>query len=326
MTNAIKLTAKKPRTKNYPTGLKPDGQNSFFLKHLQSCIIGLGQLFHKPLSSITTIIIIGIALALPFGFYILLQNVRSVSNQWDKGTQITLYLKKNTSTNRTQELLNQLQTNQNIVSVKYISPEDGLKEFQETSGFGNILSEFSENPLPGVILVQPQIALQSEANIAQLVATLEKLPEVDSAKLDENWIKRLYYLIDLSEHLVSALLLLFGIGVVLIISNTVRLSTQVSLKEIHNSKFANLDEIMLHRSQLYTGIWYGIFGSAFACLVIQLVIWWLQNPVHNLAYTYGSDFILQGITFRDCVILLFSGTILGLISSWLAVLRHLRNS
>ena len=46
----------------------------------------------SPVNALTTSTVIGIALALPMGLYVLLDNVNAVSRNWESGAQVSLYL------------------------------------------------------------------------------------------------------------------------------------------------------------------------------------------------------------------------------------------
>ena len=52
---------------------------NYFLRHLQSMLFSLGRLWRQPFSTFLTIGVIGIALALPAGLFVLLQNINNVS-------------------------------------------------------------------------------------------------------------------------------------------------------------------------------------------------------------------------------------------------------
>ena len=62
----------------------------FFYHHLQEAKRAMAGIWFSPLTSLMTIGVIGISLALPATFYLVLKNAEAVSGQWQSGTQITL--------------------------------------------------------------------------------------------------------------------------------------------------------------------------------------------------------------------------------------------
>ena len=65
--------------------------------HMLSAQDSAQRLFIEPLSSLLTWMVIGIALALPAILYTALSNIETVSQQWDNGTRISLFLDKSIS-------------------------------------------------------------------------------------------------------------------------------------------------------------------------------------------------------------------------------------
>jgi cell division transport system permease protein len=51
----------------------------------------------------------------------------------------------------------------------------------------------------------------------------------------------------------------------------------------------------------------------------------LQGPVSRLASLYRSDFPLAGLGPRPLLVLIAGSMLLGLVGSWIAVNRHLRD-
>ncbi|MFB3116455.1 MAG: cell division protein, partial [Gammaproteobacteria bacterium] len=56
---------------------------AWLLLHAQSFIYSLGQYYRNLLTSILTTAVIGISLALPGGFYLLLENAHQITAGWD---------------------------------------------------------------------------------------------------------------------------------------------------------------------------------------------------------------------------------------------------
>src|SRR5699024_7951138 len=127
-----------------------------------------------------TVLVIGIALALPAGLYILLKNLDTLSSSWHQSVQISVYLQHDVSASKGQTLSEQLKNDSDITATHFISAEEGLAEFKKASHFGAALDALSENPLPGVIEVTPDPKLPPAA-VGDLVTRLGQLDGVDHA-------------------------------------------------------------------------------------------------------------------------------------------------
>ena len=296
----------------------------WLLQHAQAFIFSLGQYIKYPISNILTTAVIGISLALPASFYLLLDNVRYVSSSWDGSAQITLFLQTDVDEIHAAEFAKILSDNNNIREIVLIKRADALAEYQKLSGFAEALNTLDENPLPNVLLVKPSLESGDEAQTETLIKELEAMPEVDSAQYDSRWLKRLLYLLDIVNRLIVILSTLLAIAVLLIIGNTIRLSIHNRRSEIEITKLFGGTDSFIQRPFLYSGLWYGVFGGIIAWLLITISMQMLHGPVKQLASLYASDFHLIGLGFANSLILLASGIALGLLGSWIAVKRHLR--
>src|SRR3546814_6431611 len=62
-------------------------------EHLHVCFFSLGKVGKGPLAAALTALVIGIALALPAGLYVLTRNLATVGYSWQESLQISLFLK-----------------------------------------------------------------------------------------------------------------------------------------------------------------------------------------------------------------------------------------
>ena len=296
----------------------------WLLQHAQALIFSLGQYIKYPISNLLTTAVIGISLALPTSFYLLLDNVRFVSSSWDGSAQITLFLQTEVDDKQAAEFSNKLSDHKSISETALINRDDALAEYQSLSGFAGALDTLDENPLPNVILVKPSLNSMGDTQTEALIKELETMPEVDSAQYDSRWIKRLLSLLDIINRVIVVLSTLLAIAVLLIIGNTIRLSIYNRRAEIEITKLFGGTDSFIQRPFLYSGLWYGVFGGVIAWLLITISMQMLRGPVKQLANLYSSDFQLIGLGFGNTLIMLVIGIALGLIGSWIAVKRHLR--
>lgn len=297
---------------------------TYLLRHVQVFFYSLGQLVRHPFSLFMTAAVIGIALALPAGLHVILKNVQQLSGDWDRTTQISVFLKTETSETRAQELQKQISRFPEVEKVNYISKQKALDEFQRLSGFGDALKALKHNPLPSVLVVQPVINLDEKNISGVLISKLQRIKDVDLAQRDEQWIKRLYAIIDIVRRGVVLLSLMLALAVLLVVGNTIRLAIQNRRDEIIITKLIGGTNRFIRRPFLYTGFWYGLFGGFIAIFLVSSSLLLLQGPVEQLTSLYQGSFSLANISFSTSFTLLISSIFLGLAGSWLAVGRHLR--
>lgn len=301
----------------------PDSLHVWLLRHAQVALNSLGRLAREPLASLMTVAVIAIALALPATLYLLTSNMQKLSTHWDGDTTISLFLKLQTSSRQTRQLADQFIQWNEIDAVEVITPEQALEEFRTRSGFGDALDILDENPLPAVIAVKPAQQFSDPDNIGQLLEKLRALPDVDIAQLDLQWVKRLNAILLLVKQAIWLIAGLLGLAVLLIVGNTIRLEIQHRKEEIQITQLIGATAAFIRRPFLYSGAWYGLAGAVLAWLLIQFALLVLSGPVKHLSSLYGSDFRLTTLSWLESMVLILTGSLLGLLGAWLAVGRHL---
>lgn len=298
---------------------------SYFINHLRVFLSSLGRLYQFPGPSAMTIAVIAIALALPAGFYVMLQNAQQLSGGWDGAAKLSLYLKTNTSPAKAQELVGRLSSHAQIDSLSFISRKQSLAEFRASSGFAEALDSLQVNPLPAVIIITPIIDEQRPAGVKALQQELAELDEVDIAQLDMQWVKRLIGIMSIIQRALLILASMLGIAVVLVIGNTIRLDIQNRAREIRVQKLIGATNVFIRRPFLYTGFWYGMLGGLLAWVLVSLGLSLLSGPAQRLAGLYQSEFELSHLSVGAGFLMILTSVSLGYIGSWIAVGRHLKD-
>jgi cell division transport system permease protein len=297
---------------------------SYFVNHIRVSLASLGRLYAQPAATLMTAAVIAIALALPVGLYIALDNVGKLSGGWDGSTQISLFLHTHVKKHDAQKLKQELEKHKHIKKIEFIDKEQGLEQFREISGFGDALKYLDSNPLPIVLVVHPKITENQPDRTTRLVKELEKNKLVELAQLDVQWVKRLYTLLEIANRSIWVISTMLAIAVLLIIGNTIRLDIQNRREEIEVSKLIGASDAFIRRPFLYTGLWYGLIGGVLAWIVTLISLMLMENPIHKLALLYHSEFRLSGLGFENTLFLILISCLLGLIGSWIAVSRHLK--
>lgn len=301
-----------------------DRYNGWLRHHRLSAADSLTRLLDRPWSSLLTWLVIAIAMALPVGMNVALENARSVSEDWERPAQISLFLQGGMSAEQYQRIELEITSLDEVEKTRLISSDEALEEFRALSGFGELLDSLDENPLPNVIVVSPAIGVESE-DMARLQTRFQAMEEVDQAVLDMAWVQRLSSIMALGRRMVLALGALLIIGVVLILGNTIRLAIENRRDEIIIIKLVGGSNAFVRRPFLYTGLWYGVGGGAIAAVLVSAFLWFMGVPAHSLAQLYQSGFEIKGLGVMGGLNLIVLGGFLGLLGAWLAVSRHLND-
>jgi len=297
---------------------------NYLLRHAQVLFYSLGQMARTPFSSLATVAVIAITLALPAGLFVLLDNVQRLSGTWDGTAQLSVFLKRDSSERAALALAEKIRTRAEIAAVQYISRDAALAEFKHLSGFGEALNALADNPLPAVLVIRPKPAHSDAATLDALKSEFQSMREVEWVQLDLEWIKRLNAIVDLARRGLWLLTGLLALAVALIVGNTIRLAVLNRRTEIEIVKLIGGTDAFIRRPFLYTGLLQGLCGALCAWGLLALLLALLGGPVQDLAALYGSRFELYGLNSEAGLGLLAMGALLGWLGARLAVGRHLR--
>ncbi|MBO6567053.1 MAG: ABC transporter permease [Pseudomonadales bacterium] len=300
---------------------RSDKLNAWAAHHRRVSIETLQQLIANPFSSAMTWLVIGIALGLPAILFVVLQNVADISGDWGGKPRMSLYLNPEVTVKAARNFSGEIERRADVATSVFISSDDALREFQNRSGFGEVLSTLDRNPLPHVIEVIP--VSPDPMELSSLVTTWEEHELIERVSVDLNWLERLFALLVFAERLVTALASVLALGVMLVMGNTIRLAIENRRQEIEIVKLVGGTDAFVRRPFLYLGFWYGLGGAVVALLLLWLSLFLLSEPVEQLAQSYRDDFALHGPGFGGGLLILLTGAALGTLGAILAVSRHL---
>jgi len=297
---------------------------SWLTRHAQNSLSSLGGLWEHPGSTVLTAAVIGIALALPAGLSVMIDNARALSGAWDTALRMSVFMTDAATLADADALAVHLRGMPEVDAVTVVPPDQALAEFRERSGFGDALDLLDGNPLPVVLIVQPGLAAQEIGRLRTLAEGLRSDARVDQVVLDSRWLERFQTMVELVQRGLSVLAVLLALAVMIIVGNTIRLDIQNHRQEIEVIKLVGGTDAFIRRPFLYAGLWYGLLGGLLAFLLVTISLWILAGPVGRLAVLYGSGFQLQGLSLDGFLALLAGGAGLGWVGSWLAVGKHIR--
>jgi cell division transport system permease protein len=266
--------------------------------------------------------VIALALALPAGLRVIVNNADILSESWQGAVDFTVYLEMDVSDERALALADEVRARDDVASVTLIDRTAALEEFRARSGFGEALDALEENPLPHTLVVRP--AGGATGDVEKLARALDERPETALVQLDTQWVARLRGILGVLARVVDIVTVLVGLAVVLIIGNTIRLEINNRSTEIEVMKLVGGTDGFIRRPFLYLGAWYGLIGALIATALLMSTLVLLRGPIESLASLYSRSFSPAGLALAETLFLLGGGTALGWAGAWLAAARHLR--
>lgn len=283
--------------------------------------IAFRRMFASPLAGVLNILVIAIALSLPAGMYVLLQNAQGVVAQLSGAPQISLFLHMDVTPDDVHQIRKQLSQNPAILSAEFISRTEALNTLGQGTGLDDVIAGLESNPLPDAFVVTPR---SNDAKSLEILRNdLQKIQVVELAQLDSAWAYKLEALLDFARIAVLILASLLSLGLIAITFNTIRLQILTQREEIQVSRLIGATDAFIRRPFLYFGALQGLLGGITAWLIIAGSLMLLKQPLATLSQLYASNFSLHPLSASDSLSLLFFSIYLGWLGAWLSVARHL---
>lgn len=290
--------------------------------HLYSLVSSLGRLAQRPWATLLTVGVMAVALALPLCLALVLGNVERVSGSFRESRDISVFLAPGLAPEAVEAARSRAQQLSEVEGVGLRTPAQGLAEFREMADFAGALALLEENPLPAVLVVAPRAG----SDPAALAVTLRDLPGADFVQHDAQWRARLGAWLAFGQRLTLLAAALLGLGVLLVVGNTVRLDIQGRAEEIQTVQLLGATDGFVRRPFLYLGAWYGALAALLALALALVARGALEAPVAQLVESYGSAFELRGIGPDLALAVLAGAMALGWLGAWLAAGHHLRQT
>ena len=292
------------------------------MRHALAQITGvMRRMFESRLAGSLNILVIGIALSLPAGMYVLLQNAQALVEQLSGTPQVSLFLSMDAKTDDVDKLRKQLTQYPAIARIEFVARDQAMEQLKQSTGLADVIGGLSQNPLPDAFIVYPK---QSEVQaLEELRNELAKLPKVELAQLDSAWAYKLEALLKFGRMLALILASLLSLALIAVTFNTIRLQILTQRDEIEVAKLIGATNGFIRRPFLYFGAIQGLLGGIAAWLIISLSLLLLNWQLGALAQLYASKFSLHPLSPGDSLTLLLFSMYLGWLGAWLSVARHL---
>lgn len=289
--------------------------------HLHSLKIAAQRFRDAPVASLFTVLVIGVAVAMPAGLYLLLDNLDRAAGGIKPQAEITVFLKTELSEAQGKALADSLAAQSDVAAVRFVSKTEGVEKL-ETAGLSDIAAGLPDNPLPHALVVTPK-----DTSPQALEAVGERFRALDGAErvlMDTDWIKRLAALMGLGRDLVFMLSAMLGLALAAITANTIRLQIYAQKDEIEVARLIGATDRFIRRPFLYFGGIQGLAGGLAGGLLIALGTYLLEGSVAQVAAAYGAQFRLSGLSALDLLLMLGLSAILGWLGAYFAVGQALR--
>jgi len=105
--------------------------NRWLERHVQTMVGSLGRLWQQPFATLLTVLVIGIALALPACLSVMVQNVRQASGGWSNALDVSVYMKRSASLDDARSVAERVRKRRDVAEVTLVPADKALEEFRK---------------------------------------------------------------------------------------------------------------------------------------------------------------------------------------------------
>ena len=282
-----------------------------------SNILNNKQTFFLSVATITiSIFILGL-------FLMLFSNLNGFLSKLDDQVQLIVYLNDNITSSEREVLEEIISKSLYVKSTKKVSKKIALKEFQSNMSENlKPLLDIKFNPLPASYKVQFYEADSRLVHIRELSEQLKVKKGIESVEYGQEWITKIEKFMFFSRLFLFAMGGLLCFGLILIISNTIRLSIYSRRDEIELMLLIGATPSFVKVPYLFEGMLQGLTGSILALFLIKGINFYLKDEFQSTIESISMEF--QFIAEPYLFGLVGLSLLVGLVASYLSTYQFLR--
>lgn len=293
---------------------------------------GFLNFYRSGLISVASVLIVTITLSFITASILLNAVLFSSLNQIKDKVDVTIYFNVNTPESKILSLKDSLENLAEVKKVTYVSSSEAEKIFRERhkNDYSTIaaLDEIQVNPFGGHLNVKAKEVSQYEsiANFIKgnnaLVLGADSIIDKINYNQNKNIIDRLGNVIFGAQKLGFLATLILMIISVIITFSTIRLAIFISREEIGIMRLVGASKMLVRAPFIFEGIIYGSLATILTLLIFWPVTVYLGNNMTNFLGLNLYDYYFSNF-FQISVIVLLSGVLLCMFSSFIAIRKYL---
>lgn len=258
---------------------------------------------------------VGLALFVVGLFALATYNLQLALAAIEERVEVVVYLRDDARQSEIDLLLEELKAFPEVRLVTYVSKREALERAQnELPDFGELFMEAEVNPLPQSLEVELRPGNRNPEIVQRIADAAETYPFVEDAQYGRDWVDRLFALRRIGAASTAVLGGAFALVAALIIGTALRIAIFARRDEIYVMRLVGATSGFIRRPFLLEGALAGVAGA--------LLAWAMTYATYRGVYAYLFEIAWVPGWWVGAGLLI--GSAFGMISSGLAIRRHLR--
>ncbi len=253
------------------------------------------------------------------------QNLKDVLTLWGQDIQMTVYLSSENSDSENQKIAEHLKNFRNVQSVELITQEKALSDFRgQLASYAPDLAKSDD--LLKLIPASYQVALSSGisaeeqlASLKEIAASIKTFEGVDEVSYGQDWVEKYSVFVSSIQWIVIIMAIIIIFASIFVMSNSLRAFVYSKREEIEVMELVGATTNMIRKPFLIQGAQMGLISASLALVICFIGFQYVHGFfVNQLSFLHlGSQ--IKFFNFSALLMFVFSGMIIGAISSYLCV-------
>jgi len=304
------------------------------MKRLRRAFVSFGRVgksgfvnfFRNWWLSIAATSIMLVTLLIISGTFLFNRAISDTLDDLSKDLTVSVYLQDDMTDEQRDQLRNEIQSDENVINVTFTSKADAKKDYLEEN-------EFSPELIEAVGIVGDTFPASFEAQLNDLTASdgFKRIIEQDKysqvvESYSEERLNTAREFGEIQKSIVNVGLVIGGIftGIsMLIIFNTIRMAIFTRRDEIRMMKLIGATKNFIRAPFLFESSLYGVISGSLTVVIIYFGLRNIGDVASTVTLSGIKQLVADNVLIGGAAIILV-GVIIGVISSLLAMARHLR--
>jgi cell division transport system permease protein len=267
-----------------------------------------------PLLAALSVIAIAFALFVIGLFGLTAFNIRRAIEKVEEKVEIVAYLTDDATQAQIAGTEAEVKALPQVASIQYVSKTEALATARaEMEEFKDVFSDLENNPLPASFEVRLKPGSRSPDQVERVAKRMQAYPFVEDVRYGRDWLNTIYTLRRIAGGVAMVIGGAFALVAAIVIATAVRITVFARREEISIMRLVGATDGFVQRPFLLEGLASGLLGGLLAAGLTYATYRVLGSTMFRVEWV-PSEWIL---------IVVLAGTAFGLLSSLVAVRRHL---
>ena len=268
-----------------------------------------------PLLTGLSVIAIAFALFVIGLFGLTAFNIRRAIEKVEEKVEIVAYLTDETTAAQLATSQEEITALPQVAQVRYVTRTEALATaMAELEEFKDVFSDLENNPLPASFEVRLAPGSRSPDEVEKVAKRIQAYPFVEDVRYGRDWLNTIFTLRRIAAGVAMVIGGAFALVAAIVIATAVRITVFARREEIGIMRLVGATDSFVQRPFLLEGLASGLVGGLLAAGLTWATYRLLGSTMFQVEWL-PSEWI---------VLTVLAGTAFGLLSSLIAVRRHLQ--